>query len=106
MSVSLERAEKALRYLAETDQEIAEARADVSRAEYILKRREATSYLSASGTQEERRSIARASDDYEQASETYTKALAAYEYLKAKRETERIVWETWRSLESSRRQGA
>lgn len=103
MNVTPERAEKALRYLAETDEDVALAKSRVSACEYLLKRKEAHGFLSASGNIEERRSIARTSDEYSEACKEYTDALTAYEHLKAKRETERLVWETWRSINASQR---
>lgn len=106
MSVSEERAEMSLRYMAETDNEVAEAKAELEAAEYILKRIEAREFLSESGSVKERESKARVSKAYEDGYKAVTAALAKYERIRAKRETERLVWETWRTGEASRRHGS
>lgn len=103
--ITEERAEQAINYLSETDEDVANAKADLARAEYILKRVEAREFLCATGNVKERESKARASNEWDAASQDVTTALATYERIRAKRESERIVWDTWRTNEASRRQG-
>jgi len=104
--ISDERLEKALRYLARTDMACALAKAEVARAEYRIKlARSAGYFASEERTVESRKMDAERSPLMEQAEGSYATALVAFEQLRAKRETESIIVETWRSLNANRRSG-
>lgn len=104
--ISQERMEKALRYLAETDEPYAVEKADVERTEILRKRVRSRAFIEESGTVAERQAKADIHADTLKADDEYIASMVAMEKLKAKRETEAKVIEVWRSLESSRRQGA
>lgn len=104
--ISSERMEKALRFLAETDDEVAAGEGDLLRAEYkhgLIKDR---IFLTSEGTVAERQARAGSSNEAMTAHEEYISALVALKKLKAKRQTEEQIIQVWRSQESSRRQGA
>jgi hypothetical protein len=103
--VTRERMEAALDALARTDEQIAEARTEVKRQEYVLKRKEAHAFLSCTGGVKERECLARVDADVISAYNAHTDALEKYERLAAKRQTEALIIDVWRSLESSRRVG-
>lgn len=103
--VSDERMEKALKYLATTDEEAAEAKTQVSRAEYLAKRVRAREFLLAEGNVEHRKALAETSPGAVVADESLANAILAYEKLRAKRTTEELVIEVWRSVGANRRAG-
>jgi chromosome segregation ATPase len=104
--ISQDRLEKALRYLAETDEPVAEAKGEILRLENLIKRVQYRLFLSAQGSVEARKAEAGKSEETARLEEELVSATVRYEGLRAKRDTERSVIEVWRSLESSRRQGA
>jgi len=103
--ISEDRLEKAMRFLAETDEELAEAKGEVLRCEQLLKRIQYRLFKSADGSIELRKATAGVSEETARAEEELVSAIVQYEKLKAKRETESTVVEVWRTLESSRRKG-
>ena len=104
--ISQDRLEKALRYLAETDEPIAEAKGEIQRLENLIKRVNYRLFLSASGSVEARKAEAGKSEETARLEEELVSATVKYEGLKAKRDTEATVIDVWRPLESSRRKGA
>jgi hypothetical protein len=104
--ISEDRMEKALRFLSETDQDVAEAKGEILRLETLLKRVGYRLYLSAEGSIEARKAAAGSSPETAKLEEELVAAVVKYEGLRAKRDTESNVIEVWRSLESSRRKGA
>lgn len=94
---------KALRYLAESDQQIAEAKAKLKADEIRLKITEAQEFLSADGSVAERQAKAKASDAFLNAVGEYENAYADYEILHAKRERAQTMIDVWRTIEASRR---
>lgn len=105
-AISDDRLESALAYLASTDKEVADLKANVARSDYLAKVRESFAFKAADGNNEERKHEARTADDVQAAWEKHFVAIADHEKLRAKRETEILVIETWRSLNANRRQGA
>jgi len=106
MSISDERMERALRYLAETDELVAEAKTQVARCEYLSKQVRARVFLTATGdTVRERECMAETSQEVSEVDGELAKAILAYEKLRAKRTTEELVTECWRSINANRRQG-
>lgn len=103
--ITEDRLQKALTYLAETDEEVAELKGNVERQEYFKKRVRAAEFLSASGPVEERKAKAEVSKDVEDIEHDYTRALVAYEHIAAKRKTEALIVDVWRSMNANRRQG-
>lgn len=99
------RAEQALRYLAETDEPCADAKANMERAEYKAKAVKAAVFLHAQGTVAERQAEAESAQAHQDALSAYFDAVKAYSHLANKRETERIVMDTWRTVQANRRHG-
>lgn len=105
MTVSVEKMEKALAYLATTDFQSAEFKAEVRRKEYIAKKVRARVFLSSEGNNEERKAQGEVSEEVSKAEEELAQMEAEYEKLKAKRMTAALLIDVWRSLNASRRQG-
>ena len=103
--ISQQRLEKALVFLAETDEPIAEAKGEIQRLENLIKRVNYRLFLSASGSVEARKAEAGKSEETARLEEELVSATVKYEGLKAKRETESTVIDVFRTLESSRRKG-
>ena len=99
------RLEKALRYLATTDADCASLKADVARTEYLAKRHEALVFQLSDGSVEARKAEAKSSGEVAEKWEQHFKAIEAYESIRAKRETESVIVDTWRSMNANRRQG-
>ena len=104
--ISQSRLEKALTYLAETDEPIAEAKGEIQRLENLIKRVNYRLFLSASGSVEARKAEAGKSEETARLEEELVAAVVKYESLRAKRETEATIIDVFRTLESSRRKGA
>jgi hypothetical protein len=104
--ISQDRLEKAMRYLAETDEQVAECKGEILRLENLIKRVQYRLFLSAQGSVEARKASAGCSAETAKLEEELVAGVVRYEGLRAKRETEKTIVEVWRSLESSRRQGA
>jgi hypothetical protein len=102
--ISEDRMTKALTYLAETDEDCAELKANVARTEYIAKLREATAFKIAEGNVESRKADAKLSREAQEAWDLHFIAMTDYERVRAKRETQSIIIDTWRSLNANRRQ--
>ena len=103
--ISEERLTKALTYLAETDEESAELKADVARREYRCKLARARGFVEAEGSVEARKAAAELSDHVITAEEDLVTAIVAFEKVKAKRATEELIVEVWRSVSANRRVG-
>lgn len=102
--ISDERAEKALRYLVETDESCALAKAEVERAEFAYKRTREAVFTHTDGTVAERQAAATQHASTLQAHERFVAAIALHSKMLNKRETERIVMDTWRTIQANRRQ--
>lgn len=108
MTVTVERMEQALRYLAETDDKAAYHKAHVARTEFRAKSiREAQFKINPEKlkTIAERTAYAASCPEYEQAMEEYFEALRADTHIRNKRNTEATVIEVWRSVNSARNKG-
>lgn len=106
MTVSIDRMEKALVYLAETDELAATLKADTERAEYKARAiRDAVFRRLSDGGVADRQALAGSSEEYGAAMEAYFVALARSEHVRNKRSTESIIVEVWRSVNSSRNRG-
>jgi hypothetical protein len=105
MLISEDRLQKALTYLAETDEPAAGLRADVERAEFKAKAVKDAVFLTLEGSVAERNALASTNKEYAKAMDDYFAALRASEAVRNKRSTESIVIEAWRSLNSGRNKG-
>lgn len=99
------RCSKALHYLADTDEECAVLKTDVQRKEYALDLAKRRVFLVADGNIEERKARAECSPDVQTAIAAHLDALVAFERVKAKRATEAMIVDTWRSVNANRRSG-
>lgn len=103
--VTDKRVEKALEFLAESDEECALLKAEVGRTEHMAKVAEAMAFKYATGNNEERKAEARINDSVQEKWEVHFKAIGAYESVRAKRERASITIDLWRSLQANRRMG-
>lgn len=104
--ISDERMEKALRYLAETDDEFGVLKTAVARAEWTFDFAKRSQFLVAEGkTVEERKASAETSGAVSTAHEFWMEALVTFERMKAKRATQELIIEVWRSVNASKRKG-
>lgn len=99
------RVDTALRFLAETDREVAAWRGSVLRTEYMAKCAEALAYKVLEGSIEDRKQASRLDENVKKAWSEHFDAVVAWEQLKAKREREFIIIELYRTEEASRRKG-
>lgn len=106
MIISEDRLEKALRMLATSDEPFAELKASMLRREYQMDLNRKKCFLVAEGNNEERKAQAEISPEVTERANLYYDTVAEYEKLKAKRATEELIVEVFRTLEASRRQGA
>jgi hypothetical protein len=103
--ISDERCGKALTYLANTDEDAAELKVVVARKEYLLDLARRKMFLSTSGSIELRKAQAETTKEVGSAMDEYLEAMLVYEKVKAKRLTEALIVETWRSVNANRRVG-
>ena len=103
--VSEDRMEKALTYLAETDEPAALARAKAERLKVYGKTAKAYGFLDATGTVAEREAISVTTKPYLKWLEDLEAAIMDSEQYSNKRSTEAGIREVWRSLNANRRQG-
>lgn len=103
--ITEERLTLALQYLATTDRDLADLRAEVLRSEYLVKTQRHFAFLAADGNNEERKASAETSGKVIEAQERHVSAVGNYEKLRAKRETESLIIDVWRSENANRRQG-
>ena len=102
--ISNERLEKALTFIAESDREFAEAKTEVERATWLAKQTRAIQYELADGKSiEDKKQAVERSSKVNDAEDRRIKAIGVYEYLRAKRASEEIIIQVWRSIEASRR---
>ena len=100
-----DRAQKSIRYLAETDEPAAKARSLKDGLEDQKKTILATEFLKHQGSQGERAKLAEASEIYKQHLQKLEFAIYDYELYRNKRMTESLVIEMWRSENANRRNG-
>jgi hypothetical protein len=104
--ISEERLEKALRFLAETDEKAAELKVQVHRKSYIVDLSRKREFLKAeASTIETKKAIAETSVQVRDSITEELDAELEWEKLRAKRATEELIVEVFRTLEASRRQG-
>lgn len=97
-------AEKALRYLASTDEQLGELVGQVKGLEHRMKTEKAIAFLQHSGTVAEREAAALTGIEYLAMVDKYETAVTEMEIIRAKRKTRELGIEVWRSQNSNRRQ--
>lgn len=105
MIVSEQRLEKALSVIAETDNEYAEYKGAVLRAEYMAECAESLAYKQLQGTVEDRKREVKLVPEVQKAWENYFTVVVSMERVKARRHREFIVVDVYRTQEASRRIG-
>lgn len=102
-TVTFGRVEKALEFLTDSAQQLAEARGRRMWLEHRLKIVRAEVLLANEGSVAEREARAYVSDTYRSATDEMQEAVVTEEKLRALRVAAEALVEVWRSLESSRR---
>ena len=107
MTISTDRMEKGLRYMAETDVQFGMLKALVSDLENRIKVEEAQGIIGnkGAGAQDIVKSLARTSDGYKRLLDEHYQILMELEIMAAKRKSEELIFEAWRSINSNRRAG-
>lgn len=103
--ISDERLTKALTFLAETDEEVAELKGVVAALEYRAKMARAAAFTAADGSVEQRKQTAELDPNVQIVEGNLNAAIIKYEAKRAKRATEALIVDVWRSLSANRRQG-
>lgn len=103
--VTQDEAERALRWMATTDTELADWIVQVMRAEFMAEVAEALVYKSLEGPVEDRKKAAKASPEVAKAKEDVFIATRGKERLRAQRKSAEMLIESWRSLNANRRVG-
>lgn len=103
--ISLERRDKALKYLAESDEPAAKAKSLLAGLEDQKKTLIAVEFQNAQGGQGERLKTAEASEAYKAHLKKLEDACYDYECYRNKRMTEALIIECWRSENANRRSG-
>lgn len=100
------RMEEAIQYLANTDELYANAKAHADGLKETLKIVQSTLFLKMTGkTQAERKEQAIAHTDYYRAVQKWQQAVQEVELLRAKRTTNTLIVDCWRSLNANRNKG-
>jgi len=99
------RVEKSLHYLLDTDFPCAEAKVNAERWKYVSDRKKAHVVLTESGTIQEKNAKADIDKDVIAAEDEYFKCLQEFEQMSAKRKTEQLVIEVWRTEQANLRKG-
>jgi len=101
-----ERVEKSIIYMAESDEPFAYARAKAKAIEKEEKIVKAQAFINAKrlyDTVAEANAVAESSREYKDWKERWENALADFSLYENKRETEKVVWETWRTEQANLR---
>lgn len=105
MSITADKGERALSFLAETDAEFADRRVMMLRTEYLVEVAECMVYKSLEGSIEDRKRSAKSSPEVQTKFDEYLKAVREFEFLRARRKRAELTFEAWRSINANRRQG-
>lgn len=105
MIITEEKLEAAIATLQASDDDCANLRVEVSRKEYLCKVARARVFLTSTGSVENRKALAETHQSVQDAEEARLTALGEYEKIKAKRETNVLICEVWRSENANRRAG-
>lgn len=99
------RLEQALTRLAQTDEQHADAKMEMLRAETATEAVRDAVYLTETGNIEDRKAKARTSPQYQDAMTRYFKATRDFTALNNRRQHEVLIVDVFRTLEASRRRG-
>ena len=99
------RLEKALTFIAHSDEEHAALKARMLKFEHAAKKTKAAVFMASVGTVAEREASSIDSEIYDNAMNEYFDAVRDFNALNNKRDLEFVVIECFRTLEASRRQG-
>src|SRR6202000_1760835 len=100
---SIERMELAMLFLAESDLEYAQAKANLLATEILAKRIRARLFAAGTGSVEARKAAAEAHPESIESDDALIAATLAFEALRARRQRAELVIEGARTLEASRR---
>jgi len=103
--ITEQQVEKAIHYLADTDEPCARAKALVKALEHGFKTVAASEFVSFDGPQGERQQRAYASQAYKDHTSKYEEAITDYEIMANKRKRAELTIDVWRSINANRRQG-
>ena len=103
--ISQDRLEKALRFIAESDEKAAELKTNVERAAYKIKAMKAQIIAHEDGAMELRKAIAEKHERVAEATGAWLATFQASHALENKRRTEFLIVDIFRTLEASRRKG-
>ena len=101
-----ERVEKSIIYMAESDEPFAYARAKAKAIEKEEKIVKAQAFINAKrlyDTIAEANAVAESSKEYKNWEDDKTSKAFDYMILKVKRDTEKLIWETWRTEQANLR---
>lgn len=106
--ISEERLSKSLKYLAETDEPAAKAKALMLGLEEQIKSLKGILFVQLPSDMKVAEKDARvyAHEEYREHIEKYQNAVADYEIMRNKRETEGLIIECWRTLSANQRKGS
>jgi hypothetical protein len=97
---------QAIEFLAETDEPSAELKAQVARKEFLAKRIRAKMFLmNDEGSIESRKARAEISNEVLDAETELHDAIVEFEKVRAKRATQALIVEVWRTISANKRQG-
>ena len=99
------RVEAALKFLAGSDELIAQLKVGVARTEYLAKLQDAMAFRAATGNIEERKAEAKMMPAVQKTWEEHFVAIGEYEKVRAKRERAVLTCDLWRTAQASRRMG-
>jgi hypothetical protein len=94
-----------MKFLAETDEEAAELQADMERSEFKARAIKDALIAHGDGGVGERTAKAGCDPKYTEAMELHFLAIAAFRAVQNKRQTEALVVDVWRSINSARSKG-
>lgn len=103
--ITTERLQRALTFIAETDEQAATLKTDVERLHYRVKQIKAAIFVHENGSVAMRQAVAEGHTHTETAVAEYLDAYQKSEALQNKRKTEALVIDVWRSLNASKRLG-
>ena len=104
--ITEERVEKSIRYMAESDEPYAYAHAKAKAIEKEEKIVKAQAFIDAKrlyDTVAEANAVAESSQEYKDWKDRWENSLADVKLLENKRETEKVIWETWRTEQANLR---
>lgn len=103
--ISDKEVERAIRYLEQTDLEVADWKVAVMRAEHMVDVTESTVYQAATGSVEDRKRFAKASPEVMVKKEELFRTVREHEIIRAKRKRAELMVEMWRTFSANRRVG-